>query len=613
MTTTLDVTSADSIAAAVAEVDRLTVGHGVDVLVNKRRLRPARSADRDLRRRAAPPVRHQRVRPDGGDPRLRAGDARPAAAAASSNVSSMGGKLTIPFMGAYNSTKYALESLSDALRLELAAFGVDVVLIEPGRDPHQLRRHRDRADRAVRRQPLRRGAGPSRAPAGADGVDRGRPRGRGARDPQGDLPPPPGPRATSRRGTAGCSSPCSPSPRPDCRDAAFPPPELPVADPAPRRARPDRASRDRVSSTSGPRLGWHMRVVVASLLALAACGGAGPAPTRGGSSATANRFAADCLEGRGLRADLGQDRGSASTVRAALALDLRGAHHPRRADPRRRSRRRGAAAARGRCPGARWSTPGCRSRFDNNAAWKPRRSPRPLRGRCRDRRRRAADLGHRRRASLRRWPLSSRRPRGGGERGGAHRGVGGGRWRPVGCTGTRLHSTVKRAGQGRPGAPGLRETASPNSTSSPPIPASTRSTSALAWWSARATGRYPRTDGDAGVELGFYLRLGLQGGRLQPPQGRRALAGPGLGAQRRLVAAAVHRRRLVRDRCFFEVERQWFPRLDRRRPSRSIRRDGGAGAQVTAAWKPYGVPRALRRRDRLGGHGRVSRSSCRAR
>jgi short-subunit dehydrogenase len=48
------------------------------------------------------------------------------------NVSSMGGKMTFPFMGAYNSTKYAIESLSDALRYELRAFGIDVVLIEPG-------------------------------------------------------------------------------------------------------------------------------------------------------------------------------------------------------------------------------------------------------------------------------------------------------------------------------------------------------------------------------------------------------------------------------------------------------------------------------------------------
>jgi NAD(P)-dependent dehydrogenase (short-subunit alcohol dehydrogenase family) len=36
------------------------------------------------------------------------------------NVGSIGGRYTFPLMGAYNSTKYAVESLSDALRNELA-------------------------------------------------------------------------------------------------------------------------------------------------------------------------------------------------------------------------------------------------------------------------------------------------------------------------------------------------------------------------------------------------------------------------------------------------------------------------------------------------------------
>ena len=49
------------------------------------------------------------------------------------NVSSMGGRLVVSRMGAwYHATKYALEALSDALRVELADFGIRVVLIEPG-------------------------------------------------------------------------------------------------------------------------------------------------------------------------------------------------------------------------------------------------------------------------------------------------------------------------------------------------------------------------------------------------------------------------------------------------------------------------------------------------
>jgi NAD(P)-dependent dehydrogenase (short-subunit alcohol dehydrogenase family) len=48
------------------------------------------------------------------------------------NISSMGGRLTFPGGGYYHATKYALEALSDALRFEVAGFGVDVVLVEPG-------------------------------------------------------------------------------------------------------------------------------------------------------------------------------------------------------------------------------------------------------------------------------------------------------------------------------------------------------------------------------------------------------------------------------------------------------------------------------------------------
>ena len=48
------------------------------------------------------------------------------------NVSSMGGRTTLPGGAAYHASKHAVESLSDALRLEVRRFGIDVVLIEPG-------------------------------------------------------------------------------------------------------------------------------------------------------------------------------------------------------------------------------------------------------------------------------------------------------------------------------------------------------------------------------------------------------------------------------------------------------------------------------------------------
>jgi NAD(P)-dependent dehydrogenase (short-subunit alcohol dehydrogenase family) len=48
------------------------------------------------------------------------------------NVSSMAGRFTLPGGGFYHATKHAVEALSDALRLEVASFGVGVSLIEPG-------------------------------------------------------------------------------------------------------------------------------------------------------------------------------------------------------------------------------------------------------------------------------------------------------------------------------------------------------------------------------------------------------------------------------------------------------------------------------------------------
>lgn len=48
------------------------------------------------------------------------------------NISSMGGKIYTPFGAWYHATKHAVEGWSDCLRLELKAFGIDVVVVEPG-------------------------------------------------------------------------------------------------------------------------------------------------------------------------------------------------------------------------------------------------------------------------------------------------------------------------------------------------------------------------------------------------------------------------------------------------------------------------------------------------
>jgi NAD(P)-dependent dehydrogenase (short-subunit alcohol dehydrogenase family) len=48
------------------------------------------------------------------------------------NVSSMGGKIYEPLGGWYHATKFAVEGLSDSMRMELRPLGIDVVVIEPG-------------------------------------------------------------------------------------------------------------------------------------------------------------------------------------------------------------------------------------------------------------------------------------------------------------------------------------------------------------------------------------------------------------------------------------------------------------------------------------------------
>ncbi len=47
-------------------------------------------------------------------------------------LSSVGGTMAWPFLGAYNTSKFALEGFSEALRREMMLFGIDVVIIRPG-------------------------------------------------------------------------------------------------------------------------------------------------------------------------------------------------------------------------------------------------------------------------------------------------------------------------------------------------------------------------------------------------------------------------------------------------------------------------------------------------
>jgi short-subunit dehydrogenase len=127
----LDVTNAASIENAKREVARLTDGHGVDVLVNNAGfgiLAPFEmTTDSEIRSMFETNVFGLAAVTRAFIPQM-----RERGAGRIVNVSSVGGRITLPFFGAYNATKYAVESISDALRVEVRPFGIDVVLIEPG-------------------------------------------------------------------------------------------------------------------------------------------------------------------------------------------------------------------------------------------------------------------------------------------------------------------------------------------------------------------------------------------------------------------------------------------------------------------------------------------------
>jgi NAD(P)-dependent dehydrogenase (short-subunit alcohol dehydrogenase family) len=47
-------------------------------------------------------------------------------------ISSVGGRMAYPFLGAYHASKFGLEGISESLRRELMLFGIDVIVVAPG-------------------------------------------------------------------------------------------------------------------------------------------------------------------------------------------------------------------------------------------------------------------------------------------------------------------------------------------------------------------------------------------------------------------------------------------------------------------------------------------------
>ncbi len=127
----LDLDDPASITAAVAEIEQLTDGRGVDALVNNAGFATAGAlaelSDAELRAQFETNVFGLMALTRGMLPAMLArGHGRIV------NVSSVSGRIPAPVLGAYHASKYALEALSDALRMEVAPFGVEVVIVEPG-------------------------------------------------------------------------------------------------------------------------------------------------------------------------------------------------------------------------------------------------------------------------------------------------------------------------------------------------------------------------------------------------------------------------------------------------------------------------------------------------
>lgn len=127
----MDVTETDSVSEAAATINDALAGQAPDVLVNNAGyavVGPIEAIDDEsweqqfqtnvlglirVTRAFLPAMRERR----GGK---------------IINVSSVAGRVTLPFFAPYNSSKHAVESISDSLRHELRPHGVQVIVIEPG-------------------------------------------------------------------------------------------------------------------------------------------------------------------------------------------------------------------------------------------------------------------------------------------------------------------------------------------------------------------------------------------------------------------------------------------------------------------------------------------------
>jgi NAD(P)-dependent dehydrogenase (short-subunit alcohol dehydrogenase family) len=126
----LDVTDSAQIAAVCEMVRQNTGGNGLAGLVNNAGIAISGPLEitplGDFRRQLEVNVIGQLAVTQAFIPLLRIGRGRIV------NISSINGALASPYLGPYSASKFALEAISDALRVELRQWGIKVIVIAPG-------------------------------------------------------------------------------------------------------------------------------------------------------------------------------------------------------------------------------------------------------------------------------------------------------------------------------------------------------------------------------------------------------------------------------------------------------------------------------------------------
>ena len=126
----IDVTDADSIAAAVATLDAQLGDAGLNGLINNAGIAIGGPLEvlpmNEIRRQFDVNVFGALAVTQAFLPQLRRARGRIV------NMGSIAGRIALPFLGPYCMSKSALRAMTHALRLEVDAWGIDVALVEPG-------------------------------------------------------------------------------------------------------------------------------------------------------------------------------------------------------------------------------------------------------------------------------------------------------------------------------------------------------------------------------------------------------------------------------------------------------------------------------------------------